>query len=157
MTVLRVLKLLFCFKKPEVKNLSYINVLVDQKPILFIVWEVKNAGFVKLIPFKGRYYSSQKAMALSLLYDRQQITMKTANFWRSTKTVLNMQAVQLDQATLSELIKGFRPLNKIEVDSPVLYNIRNRVSIKNLTITARSKPMELKQRFGANIQPFNYP
>jgi hypothetical protein len=124
MVAVRILKLLFCFKKPEFINLSYINVLVKDKPLLFIVWEIKNAWSVKLIPLQRRHYETKKVLILSIPKEQNDITIKAVNFWRKTKMGLTMYAVELDEASTAQLIQGFRPLNKVEVSAPHVSGIR---------------------------------
>jgi hypothetical protein len=151
-----ILRLLFCFRKPGIKNLSYIHVMVEDKPTLFIAWEVEHAWVVKLKPIKGKYYASQKALVIAAPGELQEIVLKVANFWRSYEKVLPLQVVQLDKNALSELISGFRPMNKVSVNTPAVSKVRNQLQVKRSIIRHNVKPVEL-QRSTINIQPFNYP
>lgn len=157
MVAVKILKLLFYFGKPEITNLSYLNVLIKDKPALFVVWEIKNAWSVKIIPLKPRYYTAKKALILSIPKDQKVITLKAANFWRKTTLNLTMRAVDLDETTTAQLINSFRPLNKMELCVPHLSNIRNKVAIKPVSIKQRNSFIKNINRFNINIQPFNYP
>jgi len=157
MVAVRILKLLFCFKKPRVINLSYLNVFVKDKPVLFIVWEIKNGWFIRFIPLKRRHYETQNALVLSIPKGQKEITLKAANFWRKTTVNLTMRAVDLDKTTTAQLINSFRPLNKLEVLAPLISNIRNKVAIKPVNIKQRNSFIKTIDRFNINIQPFNYP
>lgn len=157
MAATRFLKLLFCFKKPELINFSYISVFIKNKPTLFIVWEIKNACSVKLIPLKRKYYTAKKAMVLSIPGQQEEIIFKAANYWRRRIVKLAVRAVGLDEAATAQLINGFRPLNKQEVAAPVISGIRNRASLKHVNIHQRSCVVKNIHRFNINIQPFTYP
>jgi hypothetical protein len=157
MTAIRILKLLFCFKKPELINFSYLSVLVKDKPTLFIVWEIKNVWSVRLIPLKHSYYTSKNTLVLSIPKEQNLITLKAANFWRKKSIKLTMHAVELDEATTVQLINGFRPLNKLEVYAPLVLNIKNKVAIKPVNVKQRNSCIKKLDRFNINIQPFIYP
>lgn len=157
MSLISVLKLLFCFRKPDVKSLTYINVIVANKPSLFIVWEIENVLYVKLASYKGRHYAKKRAMVISTAGGQQEIIMKATNFWRTTKTVLQIRVVQLDKAIVSELINGFRPLSRKEVIIPFISKINANFEIKQIIVSNQIKPFKIKERFNINIQNFNYP
>ena len=157
MAAIKFLKLLFCFKKPGVINLSYLHVFIKDKPTLFVVWEIKNAWSVKLIPLKRSYYIAQKALVISIPEEQTQVTLKAANFWRRTKVNLSLCAVHLDEVATVQLINGFRPLNKVEVSAPIVTRIVNRVSIKSFSIKHRNSVIKKLDRFNIHIHPFNYP
>ncbi len=157
MVAVRILKLLFCFKKPGVINLSYLHVFVKNKPTLFIVWEIKNVWSVKLIPLKRSYYTTHKALIISIPGEQTRVTLKAANFWRRTKVNLTLCAVHLDEVATAQLIKGFRPLNKVEVYAPIVTRILNRVLIRSFSIKPKNTVIKKIDRFNIQIQPFNYP
>lgn len=157
MNAVRILKLLFCFKKPQVINLSYLNVFVKDKPALFIVWEIKNVWSVKFIPLKRRHYETQNALVLTIPNDQKEVTLQASNFWRKKTVNLTMRAVELDEATIDQLIDSFRPLNKLEVYAPLISNISNQVVIKPVNIKQRNSFIKKIARFHINIQTFNYP
>lgn len=157
MAAIRFLKLLFCFKKPGVINLSYLHVFIKDKPTLFIVWEIKNVWSVKLIPLKRSYYTAQKALVISIPEEQTQVTLAAANFWRRTKVNLTLCAVRLDEAATARLINGFRPLNKVEVSVPIVTRILNRVLIRPFSIKQRNRVIKKMYRFNIHIQPLNYP
>lgn len=157
MAVLRILKLLFCFKKPEVINLSYLHVFIKDKPTLFIVWELKNVWSVKLIPLKRSYYTGLMALVITIPENRYQINLKATNFWRKTSVVLDLCAVELDTLSTAQLIHGFWPLNKVEVSAPQISAIINLVSIRSFCVKQRNSGIKTIDHFNINIQPFNYP
>jgi hypothetical protein len=157
MDAVKILKLLVCFKKPELIHLSYINVLVKEKPILFIVWEVKNGWSVKFIPLKRRYHEASNALVLSIPEELNEITLKAANFWRKTRITFTMCAVELDRVATAQLIHDFWHLNKVEALAPLVLNIKNKATIKPVSIKQRNSFIKKIDRFNINIQPFNYP
>lgn len=156
MKALRILSLLFCFKKPQIKQLSYIHVLVKDKPTLLIVWEIKNVLSVKLYPLNHRYFDSNKALVISIPKEQQQFSLKAANFWRKKRITLNIQPVALDEVTAAELINGFRPLNKLEVAAPIIFRINNMAAIKPTSIQQKHTCIKKIERFNINIQHINY-
>jgi hypothetical protein len=157
MTAFKILKLLFCFKKPEVLNLSYLHVLIRDKPTLFVVWEIKNVWSVKLIPLDRSYYIAQNAIIISIPKDQNQVTLKAANFWKKTNIGLAMCTVQFDEVSTAQFIQGFRPLNKLEVCAPVVFNIKNKLAIKPVSIKQRNSFIKKIDCFNINVQRFNYP
>ena len=156
MTALRILKLLFCFKKPGIIQLSYIHVLVKNKPAFFIVWDIKNVWWVKLHPITRRYYDAQKALVLAMPQEQQQLTLKAANFWRRKRITLTLHAVALDEAAAAQLIQGFRPLSRIEVAAPLISNISNKAVIKPAGIRQKNTCIKKIDRFNIHIQHINY-
>ena len=157
MSAMRFLKLLFCFKKPGVINLSYLHVFIKDNPTLFIVWEIKNAWSVKLVPLKRSYYTAQKALAISIPEEQAQVTLKAANCWRRTKVNLTLCAVQLDEFATAQLINGFRPLNKVKVAAPLIAAIRSRPVIKPVSIQPRNAVIKQIKRFPIHIHSLHYP
>jgi len=157
MAAFSILKLLFCFRKPRVLNLSYIHVLIKNKPTLFVVWEIKNAWSVKLIPLKRSYNTAQKALIISIPAEQAQVTLKAANCWRRTKVNLTLCAVQLDEVATAQLISGFRPLNKVEVAAPLIAAIRSRAVIKPVSIQPRNAVIKQINRFPIHIHSLHYP
>lgn len=156
MSVIRFFRLLFCFKKPRVINLSYLHVFIKDRPTLFIVWEIKNVWSVKLIPINRNYYSTQQAIIISIPKDQQLLTLKASNFWRKKNVKLNLCAVQLDELATAQLIQGFRPLNKIGVSTPQVSAIRNFKSVKPSYIKQGNTSIKKIDRFNIQIQHFNY-
>jgi len=152
----RCLKLLFCFRKPEFVNFNYINVLVKNKPLLFIAWEIKNACSIKLIPLKQRFSIAQNAVIINVPEEQNKIVFKVANFWRKRKIELNMHAVALDETTASWLIHGFSPLNKLETSIPLVSGIRNKIIIRPGSVKQRNVRIQKIARFNINTQPFTY-
>jgi hypothetical protein len=157
MAALRILRLLFCFKKPGVINLSYLHVFIKDKPTLFIVWEIKNVFSVKLVPLKLSYFTPQNAIIISIPKEQQQVTLKATNFWRKKRITLTLCAVALDELATAQLIQGFRPLNKLAISAPHVSGIRNLESIKPFYVKQRNNVIKKIDRFNMNIQPFNYP
>jgi hypothetical protein len=157
MAALRILKLLFCFKKPGVINLSYMHVFIKDKPTLFIVWEIKNVWSVRLIPLKHIYHTAQNTLVISIPREQHQVTLKAANFWRKTSIVLTLCAVELDELATAQLIHGFRPLNKIKVSAPHVSDIRNRILVRPFSVKHTNTVIKKIDRFNINIKPFNYP
>lgn len=157
MAAIRFLKLLFCFKKPELINFSYISVFIKNKPVLFIVWEIKNTLSVKLVPLKGKYYATKKALVLAIPQQQDEIIFKAFNCWRRKMVRLAIHAVELDEATTTQLISGFRPLNKLEIAAPFVSNIRNKASLKQFSIKKKKCAVIELPRFNISMQPFIYP
>lgn len=157
MILVRILKLLFCFKRPELINFSYINVLINDKPTLFVVWEIKNVWSVKIIPLKRRYFTTKNTLILSIPKDQNEVVFKASNLWRETNIKLTMRAVELDEVTIAQLIDGFRPLSKLEVSAPIVWNIRNKIAMKSISIKQKNSFIKEIDPFNINIHPFNYP
>jgi len=157
MAALRILRLLFCFKKPGVINLSYLHVFIKDKPTLIIVWEIKNVWSVKLIPLNHSYYTAQNAIIISIPQPQQLVTLKASNFWRSRSIVLALCAVELDEQATAQLIKGFRPFSKVEISAPHVSGIRNLESVKPFCVKQRNSIIKKIDRFNINIHRFNYP
>lgn len=156
MAAVKILKLLFCFKKPELIHFSYISVFIKNKPALFIVWEIKNSWSVKLIPLKGKYYTAKKALVLSIPEQQEEIIFKAANFWRKNRERLTIHAVALDETATAQLIHGFRPLNTVEIAAPLISGIRNKASIRHFTIKQKNCAVTNINRFNIHIQPLHY-
>ena len=157
MAALRILKLLLCFKKPGIINLSYLHVFIKDKPTLFIVWEIKNVWSVKLIPLNQSYHTAQNAIIISIPKEQHQVTLKAVNFWRKKSVTFNLCAVELDEVATAQLIKGFRPLNKVAISAPHVSGIRNLESIKPFYVKQWNNVIEKIDRFNIQIQHFNYP
>jgi hypothetical protein len=157
MRSVRFLPLIFCFKKPEIIHLSYINVLVKNKPVLFIAWQVKHARLIKLLPLKRRYFGLNNAIILALPIERTEVKLTIVNFWRQTAIKLDLNTVEMDQTTTAQLIHGFHPLNKMEVHAPLIFWIKNNLEIKLFPLEQKSNPIKVTARFNINIQHFNYP
>ena len=157
MSSVRFFSLLFCFRKPEIVHLSYLNLLVKEKPVLLIVWEIKNARCIKFLPLKGRHYALKNAALLSIPEDRREISIRIVNFWRGITKDITMHAVELDANTTTQLIDGFRPLNKIRIHTPVISRISNHIGVKPVIMVQRSNSITVTNRFPINIKPFNYP
>lgn len=156
MREIRFLKLLFCFKKPEIINLDYLYVLIKDKPTLFVVWEIKNVWSVKLIPFNRRFYKPQNAIIISIPQEQHKITFKAANFWRKKSISLTLCAVQLNELATAQLIQGFRPLNKVSVSTPHISAIRKIESIKPFCVKPKNSVIKKIDRFNIQIQNINY-
>lgn len=156
MIATRILKLLFCFKKPSVIQLSYLPVLVKDKPVLFVVWEIENAWWVKFTPPTRRYATAKNAVLLTIPNHLNQVTLKAYNCWRKTSIQLSIHAVQLDEATTAQLIDGFRPLNKTGVNTPSVSHIKNQISISPFAIQLRDSSIKQINRFNITIQPIHY-
>lgn len=152
-----VLGLLFRFRKPGIINLSYIHVMVKDKPTLFIAWEVKHAWVVKIKSIRGRYYGSQQALIITAPAEQQAIVVKFANIWRSIEIILPMQLVQLDRSALAQLISGFKPMTDLSVDIPAPSKTSPAFQIKSSPLRNLIKPVEVLRRSDISIQPFNYP
>lgn len=157
MSANKILKLLCCFKKPGVINLSYIHVLIEAKPTLFVVWEIKNVWSVKLIPLKRTYYTSHQAVVLSVPENQNLVILKASNFWRKINIPLALCAVELDKQATRQLINGFRPLNKVEIIAPLIFGVRNQIAFRPLSIQQRNAGIKNINRFNIHIQPSNYP
>jgi hypothetical protein len=82
MMVTRILKLLFCFKKPRVIQLSYLPVLVKDKPVLFVAWDIENVGWVKFTPPNRRYTTAKNAVLLTIPNHLNQVALKASNCWK---------------------------------------------------------------------------
>lgn len=156
MSATRILKLLLCFKKPEIIHLSYINVLIKDKPVLFIAWEIENSLSVKLIPLRRRYAEGVNALILSMPKELNEVTVKAANFWRKAIVSLPVCTVELDEVATAQLISGFRPLSKLEVHAPYIAGIRSKAKVSSFNIKQRSTCIKNIDRFNINIQSFNY-
>lgn len=150
------LKRLFCFKKPRILQLSYLPVLVKEKPLLFVAWETANAWSVKFIPLKCRQDASKHAAIISVPHHQREVTLKVANYWRSTTIYLSLYPVQLDESATMQLIDGFRPLNKIEVNTPLVAHTKNRISIKHPNLKQLNSSIKKIDRFQVTIQPIHY-
>lgn len=148
-------KLLFCFKKPEVIHLSYIPVLIKDKPVLFVAWDIMNARAVRFIPLRRRYHNNVSAAILAVSKDLREVTLKFANFWRSTTIRISIYAVQLDEATTAQLIHSFRPLNTTVVNTPLVSRIRNLAVIRPISISQRSTSIKKIDRFNTTIKPLS--
>lgn len=156
MKAIRILKLLFCFKKLRVIQLSYLPVLVKDKPVLFVAWDIENAGWVKFTPPRRRYATAKNAVLLTIPNQQYQVTLMASNCWRKTSIPLSIHAVQLDEATIAQLIDDFRPLNKTGVNTPSVSHIKNQVSITPITIQLRDSSIKHIDRFNVTIQPIHY-
>lgn len=156
MMSIRILKLLFCFKKPRVLKLSYLPVLIIDKPVLFVAWDIENAGWVKFTPPERRYAAETNAVLLTIPNQQNQVILKAYNCWRKTSIQLSIHAVQLDDAAMAQLIDGFRPLNKTNVNIPSVSHIKNQVSIKPFAIQLRDSSIQQINRFNVTIQPIHY-
>ena len=163
MTAGTMIKWLFCFKKPLVEQLSYIPVLVKDKPVLFVAWQVKYARSVQFKPLNCRYFTVQNAVMLALPHQLQVVTLKASNCWRKTIIHLPLQAVQLNEAAVAQLIDGFRPLNKTDIHTPLVAHIKSRIIATPYSIQQHSNSIKnidrfkvAVQPFTVNIQPFNY-
>lgn len=144
-------------------QLSYLPVLVKDKPILFIAWEIKNAYCVKFIPLRRRYYTKKNAVLISTPNHLHQVTLKVSNIWRKTTINLSIHAIQLDEAAMAQLINAFHPLNKTKVNAPLAAHINNQLFIKPLTIHQYNSAIKQVdpfnvtiQSFTINIQPIHY-
>ena len=138
-------------------NLSFLHVFIKDKPTLFIVWEIKNVWSVKLIPLNHSYYTAQNAIIISIPKEQHQVTLKAANFWRKISIVLTLCPVELDELAASQLIQGFRPLNKVAISTPHISGIRNLKSIKPFCVKQKNSGIKKIDRFNINIHPYNYP
>lgn len=156
MMATRILKLLFCFEKPRVVQLSYLPVFVMDKPVLFVAWDIENAGWVKFTPPSRRYPAAKNAILLTIPNQLNHVTLKASNCWRKTSILLSIHPVELDKAALAQLIHGFRPLNKTGVNTPSVSNIKNRVSIRPFAIQLQGSSIKQIDRFNVTIQPFHY-
>lgn len=156
MIATRILKLLFCFKKPRVIQLSYLPVLIKDKPVLFVAWDMENVGWIKFTPPARRYTTAKNAVLLTIPNHLNQVTLKACNCWRKISIYLPIHAVQLEEAALAQLIDGFRPLNKTGVHTPSVSHIKNRISIMPFTIQLRDNSIQQIDRFNVTIQPIHY-
>ncbi|TWI78004.1 hypothetical protein IQ13_4248 [Lacibacter cauensis] len=144
---------LFCFKKPRVIQLSYLPMLVKNKPFLFVAWELKHAYTVKFIPLRNRYHAAHNAAVVTIPAHFSQITFKAANYWRKTTIILQLQMVQLDEAATAQLIDGFQPLNKTVLHTPQIAHLRNNISCKRLKTQQRFCTIKQINQFKVTTQP----
>lgn len=157
MILTKILKQLFCFKKPKLIQLSYLPVLVKDKPVLFVTWELENVGMVKFLPLQHRYITPKNTVLLAIPANLQQVTLRASNYWRKTNINLRIHTVELDEPTLAKLIDGFRPLNKTYVNTPAVLQIKNKIFIKRIAIQLRDSSIKQIDRFNINMQPIHYP
>lgn len=148
-----ILKCFFCFKKPRVVKLSYLPVLVKDKPVLFVAWEIKHAWSVRFIPLRQKHNAARNAAIVSVPNHLKQVTLKAGNCWRTTTIRLSLHAVQLDEAGTAHLIDGFRPLHKTAVHTPVAAYINSPVLTRPLNIQQRNSSIQQVDRFKVAIQP----
>lgn len=153
MTAASIVKYLFCFKKPRLTQLCYLPVLIKDKPVLFVAWDITHAWSVRFIPLKQTHNAANNAAVVSIPAHLNQVTLEASNYWRKTTINLTLHAVELDEITTAKLIDGFRPLNKTEVNTPLVTHIKNKVVPKNMNIHQRNSAIQHIDRFKITIHP----
>lgn len=110
---------IFQFRKPIFSELDFIDLIIDNKPLLLIVWKIKWATKVKIIPLNEKFKNAG-SFILKIPTDIEFIQIVAINLWRKNIREIQLKHTQLDDATSAFLIKQFQPLTTLEVKKSII-------------------------------------
>ena len=148
---------LFVFKKPRFAELGYIDLVIDDKPLLFIFWKLKYGNKLRLKQLKKTIRKKEGSLILKLPESIQAVDILISNTWRTNRKKIKINHTNLDKETAGLIIQQFQPLSNVKVKNTSVTVKRTKVSTPAKTIFLKPLRTSIKKQFRVKAGKFDYP
>jgi hypothetical protein len=112
------LRFVFVFRCPAFTELNCIDIVIDNKPLFLLTWQLRRGYYVKLRPTGRRFQFSTGAAVIKLPPSADAVTIIAGNLWRKRKEKVLLSHYQLNDAAAAEIIQRLRPFDTMETKIP---------------------------------------
>jgi hypothetical protein len=118
------IQMLWNLRKPRFKNLDFVDLIIDEKPLFLLAWELSNGNGIRIINPSGLYRNPEGSIVITIPKDLDTITVTAFNYWRKNSVTVRLKHTQLDTETAASLIQNLRVFNTVKIkQSPLHVNI----------------------------------
>jgi hypothetical protein len=121
---------LFTFSKPFFVSLEYVDVVVNQKAIFLLSWEIKKAHSIHIPELKFQSFQKHASAYLSVPEEISYITLKISNSWRSKIKTIKLQRTEMNDQMDFNIKPNFKEFNKRSISIPSLQLQSRRTKLK---------------------------
>jgi hypothetical protein len=147
----------FLFKEPCFEHLDFIDLVIDDKPIFMVAWQLKWASTVRIRPVTKSYRKKEGSVLLHVPHNIQSVEIIASNFWRKKRKTVYFKHTRLDDAAARFLIKHFKPLTTVPAKRKVI-SLRDKLSsVKKAIIHVKVLSIHSKKTISLKSQKFKYP
>lgn len=130
------LRRLFCLAKPGFINLDYINMIIEDKMLLLLCWEIQNYARISIPILKKSYSAEQSAILVRLPEGTTSIELVVRSAWRKRKYTIPVRMLQLDRETSAHLVQQLVPflMQTIKQDPVMIRQFIRQVDTPSITV-----------------------
>jgi hypothetical protein len=100
-------------------ELDFIDLIIDNNPLLLIVWKIRWATKVKIIPVNENF-KNKGSFILKIPPDTEFIQIVATNLWRKNTRRIQLKHTQLNDAAGAFLIKQFQPFTTLDIKKSII-------------------------------------
>ncbi len=125
--------LVFDLRRPQFRRLDFIDIVLENKLLLLLSWDIAHATKIRIRPGKAYYRNTCGAAICKLPMGAESVDIRINNLWRATTISL--------------------PLKRITVDKEVLHFLNQHFVAPPFTVTAIQPALRLKDQSIVNLIP----
>jgi hypothetical protein len=127
---------LFMFRKPIIRDMTCIDLVIGNKLLFLIAWETVCTGKLIIRPGRFIYRNSSGAAIVTLRHGTKEVKLKFSNYWRSIKVRVPLKLIELDNESFNSLnsdLKVFSAPSVVDLLPPrFLQNIQTKTVLTGI-------------------------
>lgn len=121
------LRWLFIFRRPEFIEFDFVDIVIADKPLLLIIWNLKAGYKIRVKALRLTMHGKSGARVITLSNRPTTLTIEAHNFWRRIKKRIELRYLELNDESADWLMKDLREPSKLKVNT-IIPRMRKMIS-----------------------------
>jgi hypothetical protein len=155
--ILSAFRYFFLFRRPYFSQLDFIDLIIDNKAIFLIAWQIKRGHKIQIKPISKSHRRKEGALLLQIPSEIHSVEIIASNIWRKTRKTIYLKHTHFDDVSSSSLIKQFKPVTTTYIKQKTV-SVRNKLSrVKRIIPCIKSIKIRPVTTIKLKTEKFKYP